>query len=356
MLVWSVCLSSQLMKSRSASSLGLVDPKRTSKEDARKVNGTSSGSESESDNDSVRDNIEIPKNFLSRGPRASVSAEAYGAWNKVKDFTPPSYPKTKEQDRRIREKLLESFMFTSLDEDELSTVVLACVETPVKQGTEIITQGDNGDKLYIIDQGTVECFKKAGTEPRKHLCDLNPGDAFGELALLYNCPRAASVVAKSECLLWALDRETFNHIVKGSASKRISTYETFLREVEILKTMDVYELNKLTMVLKSTMFEDGQEIIKQGEQGDTFYLIITGNAVALKDNVEVMRYKRGDYFGELALLRNTPRAATVKAQGRCKVAYLDRKAFKRLLGPVEDILKRNTDKYKTVIKKITTKV
>lgn len=333
-----------------------VHPERTSEDKKKKINQTSSGSESESDSDDVRDSIEIPKNFLTRGPRTSVSAEAYGAWNKMKDFTPPSYPKTEEQEKRIREKLLESFMFTSLDEEELNTVILACVETSVKKGTEIITQGDNGDKLYIIDQGTVECYKKTNTEPRKHLCDLNPGDAFGELALLYNCPRAASVVAKSDCLLWALDRETFNHIVKGSASKRINTYETFLKDVEILKSMDVYELNKLIMVLKNSIFEDGQEIIKQGEQGDTFYLIITGNAVALKDNVEVMKYKRGDYFGELALLRNTPRAATVKAQGRCKVAYLERKAFKRLLGPIEDILKRNTDKYKTVIKKITTKV
>ncbi|KAF7456640.1 cAMP-dependent protein kinase regulatory subunit [Cryptosporidium felis] len=342
-----------------ASNLDLVGSGRTAKKEEmrkKKASGaTSSGSESDSDDD-VKDTIEVPKNFLSRGPRTSVSAEAYGAWNKIKDFTPPSHPKSKEQEKRIREKLLESFMFTSLEEDELNTIILACVETVVKEGTEIIKQGDNGDKLYIIEKGQVECYKTTTTEPRLHLCDLHPGDAFGELALLYNCPRAASVVAKSDCLLWALDRETFNHIVKGSASKRISTYEAFLKEVEILKTMDVYELNKLTMVLKSSVFEDGQEIIKQGETGDTFYLIITGNAVALKDNVEVMKYKRGDYFGELALLRNTPRAATVKAVGKCKVAFLDRKAFKRLLGPVEDILKRNTDKYKTVMKKITTKV
>lgn len=316
----------------------------------------SSGSESESDNDDVREHLEVPKNFLSRGPRTSVSAEAYGAWNKMKDFKPPKYPKSVEQEKRIRDKLLESFMFTSLDEDELSTVVLACVETKVKEGTEIIKQGDNGDKLYIIENGTVECLKNTSTETNKHLCDLHPGDAFGELSLLYNCPRAATVIAKSDCLLWALDRETFNHIVKGSACKRINTYETFLKEVEILKSMDVYELNKLIMVLKSSIFNDGQEIIKQGETGNTFYLIISGNAAAFKDNVEVMKYKRGDYFGELALLRNAPRAATVKAVGKCKVAYLDRKAFKRLLGPIEDILKRNTEKYNKVMKKINSKL
>ncbi|KAL7067480.1 putative cAMP-dependent protein kinase regulatory subunit [Cryptosporidium serpentis] len=312
----------------------------------------SSKSDSGSDSDIV-DHIPIPKNLLVRGPRTSVSAEAYGAWNKIKPFTPPHYPKSKEQEDRIRVKLLEGFMFNSLDDDDLMTIIRACVETVVSKDTVIINQGDDGDKLYIIEKGQVDCFKEfKDSSERKHLCNLKPGDAFGELALLYNCPRAATVIASSDCLLWALDRETFNHIVKGAAAKRIETYEAFLKEVDLLKTMDPYELNKLAMVLKSSFFNDSDIIIKQGDTGDVFFLVISGEAVAIKDNQKVMTYKRGDYFGELALLRNTPRAATVKSKGKCKVAYLDRKAFMRLLGPVEEILKRNIEKYNLVMQNI----
>ena len=59
------------------------------------------------------------------------------------------------------------------------------------------------------------------------------GDVFGELALLYNAPRAASINADTECTLFALDRNTFNHIVKDSAQKKRTTYEEFLSTVPI---------------------------------------------------------------------------------------------------------------------------
>ena len=91
----------------------------------------------------------------------------------------------------------------------------------------------------------------------------------------------------------------------------------------------------------------------QGDVGDVFYMIIEGEAVATKNAEhgkpaqELMHYKPSDYFGELALLKNEPRAANVIAKSNLKVVSLDRNSFKRLLGPLDDILRRNMAAYKT---------
>ena len=63
------------------------------------------------------------------------------------------------------------------------------------------------------------------------------------------------------------------------------------------------------------------------------------------DPIKVFEFKAGDYFGELALIKNQPRAATIIAKTPCKVVYIDRDSFKRLLGPIEEILKRNLNRY-----------
>ena len=81
-----------------------------------------------------------------------------------------------------------------------------------------------------------------------------PGEAFGELALLYNAPRAATITSDGDCVLWGLDRQTFNHIVKGSASKKREKYEKFLEKVSILSTMDNYERCKLADAFKEHTF------------------------------------------------------------------------------------------------------
>lgn len=80
-------------------------------------------------------------------------------------------------------------------------------------------------------------------------------------------------------------------------------------------------------------------------------MIESGEAVATKalnpheETKEVMHYKPGDYFGERALMKNEPRAANVIAKTDCVVLSLDRHSFKRVMGPIEEILKRNMAVY-----------
>lgn len=125
----------------------------------------------------------------------------------------------------------------------------------------------------------------------------------------------------------------------------------FLNKVKVLDSLDNNERAKLIDSIAEVKFSKDKYIIKQGEPGNKFYFIMEGNARAEKvvnkgeDPVHVMDYKEGDYFGEVSLLKNQPRAASIIAETDLVALFLDRQMFNRLLGPLKDILKRNMELY-----------
>lgn len=115
-----------------------------------------------------------------------------------------------------------------------------------------------------------------------HLKVYEPGEAFGELALLYNAPRAATIIAKEDSVLFSLDRECFNNIVKEGSIKRRERYEEVLKKVDLLSHMEQYERTQLCDGLKELKVKEGDIVINEGEEGDRFYMIDEGNLDALK--------------------------------------------------------------------------
>lgn len=181
-------------------------------------------------------------------------------------------------------RISNSFIFSALEEKDIKTVIDAMQEKNFRKFDKVIQQGDKGDTLYLIDSGTLDCFKLLSAEDKEatYLKVYQPGEAFGELALLYNAPRAATIIAKEDCLLWALDRETFNYIVKDAAMKKREKYEKFLRSVEILKGMDNYQITQISDALKMKNYKKGDFIIKRNDFGDEFFIIEEGEAFATK--------------------------------------------------------------------------
>lgn len=287
-------------------------------------------SEEEDDEDD-----EPPPDFYKNqdGPpkaRASVSAEAYGEWNAKKAFVAPVIPKSDQQKQRLKACLSKSFLFAALGDSDMNIVIGAMKEVNATAAQRMINQGDSGDFLFVIESGILDCKIKIGGE-EKVVKTCEAGDVFGELSLLYNCPRAASVDAREACVLWQLDRDTFNNIVKEAAQKKRERYDAFLAKVPLLAGMDAYERSQLADALKQETYTDGQMVCEEGAPGNAFYIIEEGNAIATKNGAQVMAYQSGDYFGELALLQNKPRAATVKAKGDAQLLSLDSRSFKRLL-------------------------
>jgi cAMP-dependent protein kinase regulator len=309
-------------------------------------------SEEEDDDDELD---EIPEHMLKSEAqlgraRQSVSAEAYGAWNQKKAITAPKNPKSAEQMDRLRQTLQKSFMFSDLDSSDMETIVLAMKEAKFDDGQKVITEREDGDYLFVVEVGALDCIKVI-EDAEKVVKTCNAGDVFGELALLYNCPRAASVVAKGACTCWQLDRETFNHIVKDAAVKRRNKYDNFLKQVALLNSLGAYERSQVADCLKTEIFTKDDTIVKQDEPGDKFYIVEEGSLFALKNGADgekrVMDYKAGDYFGELALLKNQPRAASVKVSSdMAKVLSMSRLSFNKMLGPLQQILAKQADQYK----------
>ena len=145
-------------------------------------------------------------------PRSAVSAEAYGDYNKKENFKARYIEKTQEQIQRIKSMIIHSFIFGNLESKDMEIVINAMEEKKYKSGDIIIKQGENGDILYCIEEGECECYKKIENE-EKLVKKYQSGDSFGELALLYNSPRAATVKAITDVITWCLDRETFNNII-----------------------------------------------------------------------------------------------------------------------------------------------
>ncbi|KAG0177923.1 hypothetical protein DFQ28_005282 [Apophysomyces sp. BC1034] len=276
--------------------------------------------------------LSVPSN---RGRRTSVSAESIQPSHT--EYVKKVIPKSDQQRERIRTAIGNNFLFRNLDEEQYLDVVNAMSEKRVPANTKVIEQGGIGDFFYIVESGTLDCF--VGDQK---VTEYSSGGSFGELALMYNAPRAATIVTTSDAVLWALDRVTFRSILMENTARKRRMYEQFLEEVPILKPLDTYERHKIADALESVQYDDQEIVIREGDVGENFYLIESGHALFYKkmpdgSQKEVNKGSKGDYFGELALLNDSPRAATVVAQGRLKCATLGKKAFTRLLGPLMDI-------------------
>jgi len=280
-----------------------------------------------------------------------------------------TYAKNDSQRERLKDAVSGILIFRSLDIDQMSDVIDAMFERHVTPGETVIRQGDDGDNFYVIESGTYEVTVRSGSSHpedggssgggggangdavcrRVHTFDGK--GSFGELALMYNMPRSATVIASSPGTLWAMDRRSFRRIVLRSAFRKRKMYEQLIEKVPLLQHLESYERMNVADALSSSSFEPGQCIIREGAEADGMYFIEQGRVrvTITRDGVETdaSTVEAGGYFGEMALVENAPRSASVYADGEAvRVAFLERKCFERLLGPCLDIMRRNITTYK----------
>ena len=181
------------------------------------------------------------------------------------------HPKSDSQRKSLLEAVKEILLFRSLESEQLNEVLDAMFERKVTPNEYIIKQGDDGDNFYVVERlvtkmyyyvhqscetklstlivtwpkhllifssGTYNIFIKQGNQDVKVGCCENKG-SFGELALMYNMPRAATIQSAGDGMLWAMDRQTFRRIVLRNAFQKRKMYEALLEKVPLLSSLNV---------------------------------------------------------------------------------------------------------------------
>ena len=227
-------------------------------------------------------------------------------------------------------------LFESNTEDELMEIIDVFEPCSFKMGDVVIQQGERGDDFYVVETGelsiTVRMAQEEGSTDNMDesvneikVGNYSEGSAFGELALIYGSPRAATIRATSSsgCKLWRIKRSWYRGVV-GQHRKKLHLEKIhFLPKVNVGKNKfkDVFsaeQLDSMAQLLKQEHFRKGDTIVREGEAGNTFYIIQSGEVDVYRrglseDGKPIATLGKEKFFGEKALLSDDVRQATVVA-------------------------------------------
>lgn len=289
------------------------------------------------------DDEDSEASFTEDAMRGTICSPSFDA---AESFQLPVYPKTNAQKKFLHEVLKENFLFGDLSDNESNDLVDAMQCQIVAKDEVIIRQGDTGDYFYIVEKGKVNFV----LDGRGVVGNCGTRGYFGELALLYDCPRAASCIAASRHVhLWKVDQKTFRFLVAHRAHKQHLSIKQLLRKITLFRDLGDEELNRFTSSLISVQWDEGDRIVQKGDEGNVFYIIQDGK-VRIHDiglgqsHFEDQVLGPGDWFGERALLTGEPRAANVTAITKVTTLAMDRTTFENVLGSLRTLMEREMRK------------
>ena len=309
----------------------------------------------------------VPTQAYLAKKRKSVFSNPYDESEQeiAENYVPPRYEKTQRQIDTIISVLNNSFLAMDLSHQLLTVIALAMKERTYTGGQDIVTYGDLGFECFILDEGAVDIIVyKDGTSPKDPELNnkiaftkyLDKPFSFGEIALLYNDKRTATVRANTDCKCYVLDGKTFKYILVKKSFQKKNLSPEFLESIDLFNNLDRYEKLKLINMLSIRVFQKGEYVFKEGDEGDNFYMIEEGQVECVKKltdstgfveaNLKHIRdLMEGQHFGELALL--TPggkgkRSLSIRCKtDQCKLLYLNRDDFTKIVGNISQYLKMN---------------
>lgn len=250
----------------------------------------------------------------------------------------PAAPTAADEDLALRDA-------PSLDRAEQDRLLASAEPQTFAPGATIIREGDPADAFYILARGSAEVLRERPDAPPELLAQLADGAYFGEVGLLQDRPRTATVRAGAGgAEVLAMARDAFLRYVAqfdlvGDEIAALIRRRAISRGLaQSLPTLTPAQIAQVAPEVAPRIYAPGEPIIRQGERAETFYILTRGRAEVLRQypggqSATIDWREPGEYFGEIGLLQDRPRTATVRAaEGGAEVLELGRAAFQRMIG------------------------
>ena len=235
--------------------------------------------------------------------------------------------KSKDDISFISAALTKHFIFNNLTEEQRDLVINHMKYYILESKEIVFEQGSVGSVFFVIAHGKLEVLVDG-----KRVNVLRPQDSFGELALIHDTPRSATVITIENSALWGVDRRTFRSTLEQINAQNYTENRTLIESIPVFKIMNQDQMESLVSTISTLMFSPGQVIVHEGEVGDLLYIIKQGTVVCSQDGRDIKTLEKGEYFGEQALLYNSVRTATVTATENVKCLTIGRSELTNLFG------------------------
>ena len=257
--------------------------------------------------------------------------------------------KTADVQSLIYDAIKPNALFEIFANEEIMQIIDVFKPETFKDGKVIIRQGDMGSEFYVVESGELIEQVEGGVSKARVYAR---GDAFGEVALVFGSPSAATITATTDVRVWILERNVYSSVISSIRREQYQEKQEFLRDCLVgdrpfFTIFDFHQIEDLAIATKVDNFEEGVVILREGEIVETFYIVRSGTIEMYKTNRAGKDEKAGTIdegkcFGTTALLKQVGSPYTYRASSRVKVFYLTRHDFESIIGSVKDAFENNT--------------
>lgn len=243
----------------------------------------------------------------------------------------------------ISTALTKNDIFATLSRTQLDYITRLVQRHDVAAGDRVIIAGDSGETFYMVDSGQYAAFLPGAPPGSPPAAKYSAGDSFGELALLYNARRAATIICLKAGALWALSGTDFREVMTSSGKEQLTARARLLKDARLFSELQSRQRYALAEAMEELLFFGDEKIVKLGEPADALFFIRSGAVSCRKaDGTEDVRLGPGDLFGESCLQPGNKRLRHVVAVGgNTTVLRLSAAAFARHVGSLEQAVADN---------------